>query len=228
MTTVRVLTIAALTTVLGAETVLSQSLSRYREYSLDTTLAAVLIASGARPAEVKTLHNRPVLIQELVWHAPYVAPGTGNADPLQSVLFRFYDGRLYRVEVAYDRERIEGLTNSDLIESISAAYHDAIPLRGKNSDSPPIDMPSDTIVVARWDDGTSVLSLVQGGYSRAYQLVLTSKELSAGARNAINEAIRLEGDDAPQRELDRQKKEHSDAVEFREKTRALNKAAFKP
>jgi hypothetical protein len=227
MTTVRVLSIAALTTVLGAETVLSQSLSRYREYTLDTTLAAVLIASGARPAEVKTLHNRPVLIQELEWHAPYVAPGTRNADPVQSVLFRFYDGRLYRVEVAYDRERIQGLTNSDFIESISAAY-DALPLRGKNSDSPPIDMPSDTIVVARWDDGTSVLSLVQGGYSRAYQLVLTSKALSAGARNAINEAIRLEGNEAPQRELDRQKKEHSDAVDSREKTRALNKAAFKP
>ena len=227
MNTVRVLAIVALTTVLGADTALSQSLSRYREYALDTTLAAVLIASGAPAAEVKTLHNRPVLIQELEWRAPYVAAGTRNADPLKSVLFRFYDGRLYRVEVAYDRERIEGLTNSDLIESISAAY-DALPMRGRSNDSPPVDMPPDTIVVARWDDGTSVLSLVQGGHSRRYQLVLTSKELSAGARKAINEAIRLEANEGPQRELDRQTKDESDARESREKTRALNKAAFKP
>lgn len=227
MICVRVLAIAALATVLGPHTAFSQNLARYREHTLDTTLAAVLRISGARQADVRTLHDRPVVIQELEWRAPYIASGTLNADPVRHVLFTFYDGRLYRVAVSYDRERMEGLTNSDLIESISAAY-DAVPMHSGTTDRRPADLPSDTTVVARWEDGTSIVSLVQAGYSREYQLVLMSKELGTLAQNAIKEAARLDTKEAPQRELDRLRKERSDAVTSREKARVLNKAAFKP
>ncbi len=205
----------------------AQNLSSYRQYSLGNSPAAVLKASGARNDDLKTLHERPARIRELEWRAPYILEGTDARDPVQSVLFSFVDDRLYRVVVTYDRDRMEGLTNADVIEAIAGTYG-AIPMHDRAADSPPADMPADTTVVARWDDGTSVLSLVRGGYSRGLKLALVSKELSARARSAIAEAIRLDAQEAPQRELDRRKKTETETLIAGEKARRANKAAFRP
>jgi hypothetical protein len=227
MITVRVLAIASLGVVLGGQPLSAQSLSRYREFTLESSLASVLKTSGAREADLKTLHQRPARIQELEWRAPYVPSGTAAADPVRTVLFTFCDDQLYRIVVTYDRDRMEGLTNGDVIESVSAAYG-ALPMHGRAADSPPLEMPADTTVVARWDDGASVLSLVTGGYSREYQLVLISKQLSARARSATKEAVRLDTREAPQREMDQRKKEVADTRVAQEKARATNKLAFRP
>lgn len=226
MSTVRVLTIASLGVVLGGQPLFAQSLSRYREYALESSRASVVKISGAREADLKTLHERPARIQELEWRAAYVPAGTA-ADPVRSVLFGFYDDQLYRVVVTYDRDRTEGLTNGDVIESISAAYG-SIPMQVRTGDNPPLHMPADTTVVARWDDGASVLSLVRSGYAREFQLVLMSKQLTARARDAMKEALRLDLREAPQREIDQRKKQVAEAAVSLEKARAVNKAAFKP
>lgn len=227
MTTVRVLAIASLGVVLGGQPLFAQSLSRYREYTLESSLASVVKTSGAREADLKTLHERPARIQELEWRAPYVPAGSAAADPVRSVLFSFYDDQLYRIVVTYERNRMEGLTNADVMESVAAAYR-ALPMYGRPADSPPPEMPVDTTVVARWDDGASVLSLVRGGYAREFQLVLISKQLSARARSAMKEARLLDAREAPQRELDQRTKELADALVSREKARAANKSAFRP
>ena len=46
-------------------------LSRYREFQLDTDLPAVVKQAGMKPADVKTIHQRPALIQDLCWE-PHV------------------------------------------------------------------------------------------------------------------------------------------------------------
>jgi len=48
------------------------------------------------------------------------------------------------------------------------------------------------------------------------------------ARAAITEAVRLDTQEAPQRELDSRKKEVADARVASEKARVINKAAFRP
>lgn len=227
MITVRVLAIASLGVVLGGQPLFAQSLSRYREYTLGSSLASVVRTSGAREADLKTLHERPVRIQELEWRAAYVPLGSPAADPVRNILFSFCDDQLYRIVVTYERDRMEGLTNADVMESVSAAYG-ALPMHPRAADSPPVEMAADTAVVARWDDGASVLSVVRGGYSLEFQLVLISKQLSARARSARKEAVRLDTREAPQREQNQRTKELADARVAQEKARAVNKAAFRP
>ncbi len=131
--------------------------------------------------------------------------------------------------VTYDRDRTEGLTNDDVIESLTAIY--GIPLLSSSETARgalPADVPVDSTIVARWDDAASLLTLTLGTYPPQYQLVLISKTLNADARRAMKEAVRLDAQEAPQRELDQRKKNVADARVAAQKARVINKAAFRP
>ena len=114
--------VIAVSLILSGQMASAQDMSRYRVYALESSLDSVIAASGARSADVKTLHERPATIQELQWRAPYVGSGDTLADPVREIAFTFYNDALYQVVVNYDRDRTEGLTNNDIIESISAVY----------------------------------------------------------------------------------------------------------
>jgi len=86
----------------------------------------------------------------------------------------------------------------------------------------------DTTVVAQWEDAASLVTLTRSTYPSGYQLVLISKTLDVRARAAIKEALRLDTQEAPQRELDQRKKAVADADLASQKARVLNKAAFRP
>jgi hypothetical protein len=226
MISVRAVAIASVAVVLGASPVAAQELSRYRVYSLESSVVKI---SGTRADDTKVLHERPARIQEVEWRAPYVMSDTEGADPVRDVRFSFYDDQLYQLVVTYDRDRMEGLTNDDLIESLSATY--GVPLlRQVKSARTAVaaDVPQETIIVAQWEDSTSLLTLTRGTYSPDFQLALISKTLDARARAAIKEALRLDTQEAPQRDLDQRKKEVADAHVASQKARVVNKAAFKP
>jgi hypothetical protein len=88
---------------------------------------------------------------------------------------------------------------------------------------------ADTTVVAQWEDAASLLTLTRDTYSALpYQLVLASKALDPQARGAIKEVLRLDTEEAPQRERDQRTKEVADARVASEKARVVNKAAFRP
>lgn len=213
---------------LGLPLASAQDLSRYRVYVLDSTLDAVVSASGARADNAKTLHTRPATIQELEWRAPYVGSRTTLADPVREIVFRFYDDALYQIVVSYDRDRTEGLTNADIIESISTTYGTPAPLSPATRSSPPPEAFPDSIVLARWQNAESTMTLVRGTYVSEFQLILTSTRLGAQARTAIREAVRLDAVEAPRREADQRKKDASDATAVRDQRRTANKAAFRP
>jgi hypothetical protein len=158
-----------------------------------------------------------------------VSSGTELADPVRDVIFSFYDDQLYQVVVTYDRDRIEGLTNDDLIESISATY--GVPLlRHSRAAAKTLmaDLPVETTIVAQWEDAGSVLTLTRDTYSPQFKLVLISKSLNPRGRAAITEALRLDAVEAPRRERDLRTKEASDARAASQKARVVNRAAFKP
>ena len=77
--------LVAVVLVLSSQLVSAQDLSRYRVYALDSSLDAVLAASGARAADTRVLHERPAMIQELEWRAPYVRSGNELVDPVRGI-----------------------------------------------------------------------------------------------------------------------------------------------
>jgi hypothetical protein len=206
----------------------AQDVTRYRAYALESSLDAVVAASGARAADAKTLHARPATIQELAWRAPYVDSRNTHADPVHEITFTFYNDALYQVIVHYDRDRTDGLTNSDIVESLSAVYGVPTLASARTRTSPPVETFPDSIVVARWDNADSLLTLMRGSYTPEFQLILVSKSLSARARTAVREAVRLDAIEAPRREAAQRKKEAGEASAARDKTRIANKAAFRP
>jgi hypothetical protein len=229
MINVRALGIAAVGLVLGGSALFAQDLFRYRDYTLDSSLRTVVTASGSRADDVRMLLERPARIQELEWNAPYARAEGGFADPVRNVVFAFCDDQLYQVVVTYDRDRTEGLTNDDIVEALSAAY--GLPLLPSSPIAqgvPAASAPMDTVVVARWEDATSALTLLRGRYAPQYQLVLVSKSLATRAQGAIKEGIRLDAVEAPQREAAKRNQDALDDRAAGDKARTENKAAFRP
>lgn len=227
MNTARPFIIAVGFVVVG-QLAFAQDLSRYRAYVLENSLESVVAASGARATDAKTLHERPAAIQQLEWRAPYVNSRHTLADPVREISFTFYNDALYQVTVSYDRDRTAGMTNSDIVESLSAAYGAPTLASARTRTSPPAEAFPDSTVLARWESTESLLTLLRGSYTPDLRLILVSKPLSARARNAVREATRLDAIDAPRRAAAQRTKEADDASAARAKTRLANKAAFRP
>ena len=206
----------------------AQDVSRYRGYVLESTLESVVATSGAQAIDAKTIHERPAKIQELEWRAPYMSSGSELADPVRGIVFTFLNDALYQVVVSYDRDRTDGLTNDDIIDTLTAAYGAPVLRSATQQPTRPAAAQPDTIALAQWDTAVASLSLIRGTYAPEFQLILISKSLSLRARNATRRAIELDEAEAPRRESDRRKKEAAEASATREKTRATNKAAFRP
>jgi hypothetical protein len=215
--------------VLGGQTVDAQAPLGYREYLLGSSPEAVSAVSPTRTGHPRTVHDRPVSIVEVVWRAPYMGLGADLADPVHDLLFRFYENQLYQVIVTYDRGRMAGLTNDDVIATLAATY--GVPLLRDTRGTHPVagvDVAPHMRVIAQWDDADSLLTLARSVHSPEFQLVLVSKTLNSRARVAIAEARRLDALDAPQREMDRRAQADADAAAAGEKARTANKAAFRP
>jgi hypothetical protein len=206
----------------------AQDVSRYRGYVLESTLASVVATSGARGTDAKTLHERPAKIQEMEWRAPYASSGNALADPVRGIVFTFVDDALYQVIVSYDRDKTNGLTNNDIIDTLTATYGPSVLRSAKQQPTRPAAAQPDTIALAQWETAQASLTLVRATYAPEFQLILLSKPLSLRARNATREAVRLDAAEAPQRELDQRRKEAAEASAAREQTRTTNKAAFRP
>lgn len=206
----------------------AQDLSRYRAFTLESSLDAVVTAGGGRTTDAKTLHTRPAMIRSLQWRAPYVSSTETSADPVTEIAFTFYNDSLYQVVVTYERGRTDGLTNADVLDALSATYGPPISLAVKNRPPAPAEVFPDSIVLAQWEQGESLMTLVRGSYTPDFQLIVVSKRLSMLARAAIKESARLDALEAPRRESDQRKKDADDASAARETTRVTNKKAFRP
>jgi hypothetical protein len=213
--------------LISGQMAFAQDMARYRVYTLESSVDSVISASGARAADVKTLHERPATIQELQWRAPYVSSTATMADPVREIAFTFYNDALYQVVVSYDRERTEGLADKDILEALSATYGVPTLASARTRTNPSAEAFPDSIVLARWESAESLVTLVRGSYTSEYQLILISKPLSTRARGAIRDAVRQDAIEAPRRESEQRKKEARDATAARDKIRIANKAAFR-
>ena len=204
----------------------------YREFRLGADVASVSAQTAVAASEAKTVHARPALIQQLEWRRRYslTAARPPESDPVQQIVFSFFNDQLFKVVVDYDRERTAGMTDADMIEGISTAY--GPPLLNATSRRPravetQVDEESGPLV-ARWGGAEHSVVLYRVPYTPGFRLVVIASRLDGLARVAAAEAVRLDDREAPQREIARLKKEAEDLRISQEKTRLPNKAAFRP
>ena len=201
-------------------------LSSYREFQFGTSLPAVAKQIKMRPSDARVIHQRPAVIQELEWRLPQSAAST---DSVEEVLFTFYNGDLFRMLVTYDHSRTEGLTDDDMVEAISAKYGIATRPAEKIVLFSSSQVYNDSEkVIARWEDSQYSFNLFRSTYQPTFGMVILAKRVDALAQVASVEAIRLDEQEGPQREIDRQKRKDAENLVEQAKARLANKPAFRP
>src|SRR5689334_14324677 len=119
MIRIPILAVTATVLILAANRLEAQDLSRYREFRLGSTLASVQKIADVAAGDVKSIQQRPARIQELRWRpSQRFNDRMLPTEPVREVVFTFYNDRLFKIVVDYDRQRTQGLTDADLIEAI--------------------------------------------------------------------------------------------------------------
>jgi len=213
--------------VLGTPVLRAGDFSSYRGFQFGMNLSAAAKQAGMNPSEATVLHQQPALIQQLDWRPRWpIQAKQAQADPVEDGLLSFYNGELFRIVVSYDRYRMEGMTTEDVIDAISQTYGTATKPAAEVEYHSTYGEAAQ--VIARWEDPEYSYNLVQTGNRSSFAMILYSKRADAAAQAAIVEAVRLETQQAPQREIDKQKKREDDDRLALEKARTANKPNFRP
>ncbi len=210
--------------LLAAPLLRAQDLSKYRHFTLGMSLTRVLERTDQKMADVKVIHGRPALIQELTWWPPNLPRASFQSDAVEQILFSFYNGELYKISVTYDRASTEGLTAEDMVKSISAKYGPAtnavLEVDSARNDRYDVRQKA----VASWEDAQYSFNLVRSSYADRLGLVIYSKRVNEEAELAIAEAVKLDEQEGPQREAAIHKKQMDDLEVARQK----NQKIFRP
>jgi hypothetical protein len=203
----------------------AEDLSKYRGFQFGADLATIAKQAGTDPAQAKRVHLRPALMQELSWR-PRALDGSTRSEPAKQVVFSFFNGELYRIAVDYDRYETEGMKAEDFIEAISATYGTAVhpspvkvALQGYGEQDE---------IIAEWHDSQYRFDLTRSSYGPTYRLVGVLIRLEAPAQAAALEAVRLDSQEAPQRDAERVSKEKEAETARLAQARLVNKPKFKP
>lgn len=201
-----------------------QTLSTYRKFSLGTSLAALARQIGQDPQLADLIHQKPDVIQEIMYWPNRASSFPATAESVSQILFSFCDGRLYKISVTYDGEATQGLTDDDMVKAISVRYgvatsfypEVALPAHDEYAPAP--------MAIAGWGDAETSLILSRNDNLDPFTLTISSKGLAARADEAVAQSLRLERAEAPQKELDQQK----NTAEKLEAARQKNIKAFRP
>jgi len=222
--------VVLLVALLWAPSMHAQDLGKYREFQFGMSLEMAAKAVRAKPSEARTVHSRPALIQELQWEPPASLRGDGPlTDPVRQLVLSFYNDELFRVVVNYDRFRIQGLTDDDMIDGISAFYGIAGRPIGRTIIFPASQVFNESEkVIACWENDEYSFNLVRSTYQSTYGMVLLARRLDGSARTAAVEALRLDAQEAPQRERERVKAQEDEKRTSDAKARLANRGGFRP
>jgi hypothetical protein len=242
MSTTRILATSLAWIVIAAPAAHAQEFSGYRGFQLGTGLAAVAQQARIDP-EPRVLQRRPAVIEELTWQPPATRVPSPQGESVKKVVFSFHDGQLFRMVVSYDRDRTEGMTDADMVASVSemyglsrlpAAWLTPTPAAAGANGGPTWTSSSSTslgfedTILARWGDAEHSVHLFRSPYQGTFGLVIASTRLDALARAAVVEGARLDIEEAPQRELDRLQQQADDKRLNDARARQANKPAFRP
>jgi hypothetical protein len=209
--------LVAVVVLLSIPQVHAQDLSKYRNFSFGMTVAGISKQIDQKPANAAVLHEHPALIQELTWWPPKPYDLLRPAEPVDQILFSFYNGALYRMLVTYEDAATKGLNEEDMIRVVSAKYGSATRPVAAVVDFPMNPSYKATEkVIARWEDSQYSLNLVRS-YTDTFAIVMFAKQLDAQAGISIAESVKLEQEEGPQKEAARVKKDADDLELERQK-----------
>ena len=221
MKTIRSSILCFIALFLTAPLLRAQDLSKYRHFTLGMSLTRVLERTDQKMADVKPIHGRPAVVQELNWWPPNVPGNSFQSDSVEQILFSFYNGELYKISVTYDQNSTAGLTAEDMVKSISAKYgpptYVALAIDSATDDRYDVTQKP----VASWADAQYSFNLVRSSFSDHLGLIIYSRRVNAEAELAIVEAVKLDAQEGPQREAERQKKQTDDLEAARQKNRKI-------
>jgi len=174
--------------------------------------------------DLKTIHSRPALLQEVAWQPRYMS-GAPVADrgSINEIVFSFVDDQLFRMTVVYDRSRTSGLTNADMIAALTDMYGAATSPTKASADAA-----LGMTVLAEWQQADAGVVLRRSQYNEAFSLVITSWPLEAIARKAQTTALMLDAREAPAREAELARKRADEQRQAEDQARTANKKVFKP
>jgi len=228
----RTVVVCAVGIVCSTHALQAQSLSRYRSFDLGSNLAAVSTVTGGAPSDAKTVRQRPAVLQDLEWRPSRWTAGASvpSTDPVERLIFSFYNDQLFRIVVDYGHDRTEGMTQADMIEALSAVYGAVLPKTTRSTARAAFGVETESgSPFARWGDAEHSVVLYQtSSYRTAFRLIVIDVPRSELARKADSDAQRLDLQEAPQREVARQNKERDDQQAAAEKARSTNKGVFQP
>lgn len=208
-----------------------QGVTQYRNFTLKADVASVAKLAGIDSSDARTIHQRPAVMQNLEWRPSRWSTGSvaPNTDPVEQIGFGFYNDQLFKILVDYDPDRTLGMTDADMISAITVVYGASLPrAAGAARVGSTVETESGT-PLARWGDaGHSVVLYRTTSYRGAFRLIVTETALDDLARKATIQAVRLDDQEAPLREIARQKKEKDDASAAADKARVANKDGFRP
>src|SRR5229473_6414267 len=150
----------------------AQDLSKYRHFTVGMSLTTVLKHTDQRMTDVKVIHGRPAMIQELEWWPPNLSGSSFQPDTVKQILFSFYNSELYKISVTYDPPSTEGLTEADMVKSISAKYGPATIVAPEIDAAPNERYNSKQKPVASWEDAQYSFSIVRSSFSDVLGLVV--------------------------------------------------------
>jgi hypothetical protein len=202
-------------------------LSRYREFDLGSSVAAVTAVTRTVDRDLKTIHTRPALLQDVAWRPRYMtgAP-VADRDSINEIVFSFVDDQLFRMTVEYDRGRTTGLTNEDMIAALTDLY--GAPTRPSPPSRASADAGDSVAVLAEWRRADVNVAVQRNRYSESFSLVITSLPLEAIARKARTTALTMDAREAPAREAALAKKRADEERQSEEQARTTNKKVFRP
>jgi hypothetical protein len=219
--------VSAACLVVCVSTASAAELSRYREFDLGSSVTAVTAVTRTVDRDLKTIHSRPALLQDIAWQPRYMtgAP-VGDRNSINEILFSFVNDQLFRMTVAYDRGRTTGLTNADMIAALTELY--GVPLNPPARSRASTDAADGIAVLAEWQHADAHVALRRSLYNESFSLIITSLPLEAMARTAKATALTMDAREAPAREAALAKQRAEDQRQAEELARSANKKVFRP
>ena len=231
MTNCRFIGIAVAGFALCGTALAAQSFDSYREFELGSDVAAVSIVTGTAASDLKVIHQRPALIQELTWRPKYALrrPALPDMQSVEQIVFAFRENRLFRVTVDYDQAQTKGMVDADMVEAVSVIY--GAPLLPSGTRTPTgVSVYGDpATLVAQWGSADDSVKLFRSSsYGTRFRMIVTAEPVSGLASRDAAQALVLDASEAPEREAARQTKIADDRRAADEKARSTNKVTFRP
>jgi hypothetical protein len=202
----------------------AQNFSKYRNFSLGSSLAVVSKEADVTPNQINLVHQAPVVMQDVTYWPGESSTAPMEAEAVQQMDLSFCNGGLYSINVLYKSSATEGPSDEDMIQAVSATHGVATrSAPDKNTPEPP-NFTSPDMQLATWQDSQDSVTLSRSPLSKSFQLVALSKQLQAQADAATAQDIAQELQDAPKRATDRAKQEAQDQQTVRD----TNLKAFRP